>query len=138
MAEIFKSKRNKFLKVFVDDVNIHNLNWRDHLQHIQMVFQCLREVHLKLNPSKCYFGVHNISFLGHVVNVEGSYLDLKKIHDVENFLIPRTITNVRAFLGLIGYYYKFILRYAKIAEPLFGLTRRNVNLYEHRSTKGHL
>jgi len=57
MAKVFKDERNKFLKVFVDDVNIHSLNWRDHLQHKWMVFHCLKEVHLKLNPSKCCFGV---------------------------------------------------------------------------------
>jgi hypothetical protein len=124
MAEIFKNQINKFLKVFVDDVNIHSMNWRDYLQHIQMVFHCLREVHLKLNPSKCCFGVHNITFLGHVLSVEGSYLDLKKIVDVENFLVLRTVTNVRAFLGFISYYYKFIPRYAKIIESLFGLTKK--------------
>jgi hypothetical protein len=124
MAEVFKDWRNKFLKVFVDDVNIHNLNWKDHLQHIWMVFQHLREVYLKLNPSKCCFGVQNITFLGHVVNVEGFHLDPKKIVVVKTFPIPKTITNVRAFLGLIGYYHKFIFGYAKIVKPLFGLTKK--------------
>jgi hypothetical protein len=57
MAGVFKDQRNKFLKVFVDDVNIHSLNWRDHLQHKWMVLHCLREVHLKLNLSKYCFGV---------------------------------------------------------------------------------
>ncbi len=89
-----------------------------------MVFHCLREVHLKLNLSKCCFGVHNITFLGHVVSVEGFYFDFKKIADVENFLIPKMVINVRAFLGLISYYYKFIPRYAKIVESLFGLTKK--------------
>jgi hypothetical protein len=58
------------------------------------------------------------------VNVEGSYLNPKKITIVENFLTPKTITNDRAFLGLIGYYRKFILGYTKIAEPLFCLTKK--------------
>jgi hypothetical protein len=123
MAEIFKDWRNKSLKVFVDDVNIHNMNWRDHLQHIWTVFHHLKEVHLKLNPIKRCFGVQNITFLGHMVNVEGFHLDPKKIV-MEIFPVPKAITNVRAFLGLIGYYCKFILGYAKIVEPLFGLTTK--------------
>jgi len=119
--KFFENRRNKFLKRYV---NIHNLNWRDHLQHIWMVLHCLREIHLNLNPSKCCFGVQNSTFLGHVVSVEGSYPDPKKIVNVQNFPIPKTITNVRAFLGLIGYYCKFISKYAKIAGPLFGLTKK--------------
>jgi hypothetical protein len=70
------------------------------------------------------FGVQNITFLGHVVSVEGFHLDPQKIVVVKNFPVPKTITNVRAFLGFIGYYRKFILRYAKIVEPLFGLTKK--------------
>jgi hypothetical protein len=89
-----------------------------------MVFQCLKEVHLKLNPNKCYFGAQNITFLGHVVSVEGSYPNPKKINVVEKFPIPRTITNVRAFLGFIGHYPRFILENSKIAKPLFGLTKK--------------
>jgi hypothetical protein len=94
MVEVFKDWSNKFLKVFVDDVNIHSLNWKDHLQHIWMVLQCVKEVHLKLNPNKCCFKAQNITFLGHTMNVERSYLDPKKIADVESFPIPTTTTNV--------------------------------------------
>jgi len=108
MVEVFKDWNNKFLKVFVDNVNIHSLDWKEHLQHIQMVFQWLKKVNLKLNLNKYYFGTQNITFLRHVINVEGSYLDPKKIVNVESFLIPKTMTNVKAFLRLINYYCKFI------------------------------
>jgi len=101
IAKVFKNWNNKFLKVFVDDVNIHSLNRKDHLQHIWMVLQRLKEVHLKLNPNKCCFKAQNITFLGHVMNVERSYLDPKKITDVESFLVPTIITNVRFVLGFI-------------------------------------
>jgi hypothetical protein len=86
------------LKVFIDDVNIHSLNWKDHLQHIRMVLQHLKEVHLKFNPNKCCFKAQNIIFLGLVMSVERSYLDPKKIADVESFLIPTIVTNVRVVL----------------------------------------
>jgi hypothetical protein len=124
MAEVFKDWNNKLLKVFVDDVNIHSLNWKDHLQHIWMVLQRLKEVHLKLNPNKCCFKAQNITFMGHVMNVERLYLDPKKIADVESFLVPIIITNVRVVLGFTKSYRKFISGYTKIAKPLLGLTKK--------------
>jgi hypothetical protein len=64
-----------------------------------MVLQHLKEVHLKLNPNKCCFKAQNITFMGHVMSVERSYLDPKKIADVESFLVPTIITNVKVVLG---------------------------------------
>jgi len=69
---------NKFLKVFVDDLNVHNLNWEEHLKHLQYVFMRLREVNLKLNPNKCEFANSKLAFLGHDVNQEGTQPDKKK------------------------------------------------------------
>jgi len=66
-----------------------------------------------------------ITFMGHVVSVEGSHPNPKKIDAIENFLIPKFVTNVKAFLGLTGYYKKFILGYAKIIKPLFGFTKKD-------------
>jgi len=89
----------------------------------------LREVHLKFNSTKCCFGIQNITFLGHVVSVEGYHLDPKKIV-VKKFPIPKLVTNVKAFMGLTGYYRKFILGYAKIVKPLFGLIKDNKFLWK--------
>jgi len=89
------------------------------------VLQRLQDVHLKLNLSKCYFGTKSLTFLGHVVSVEGSYPNPKKVAIVEGFPIFKFVTNVRALLGLIGYYNKFILGCGKIAKPLFGLTKKD-------------
>jgi hypothetical protein len=97
MVKVFKDWNNQFLKVLVDDVNIHNMNWTNHLQHVWTVLQRLRKVHLKLNPNKCCFGVQTITFLGHLVSVKGSHLDLKKIDAMENFPIPKSVTNVKLF-----------------------------------------
>jgi hypothetical protein len=74
------------------------MNWINHLQHVRMVLQRLKEVHLKLKPNKSCFGVQSITFLGHVVNAEGSHFDPKKIAAMENFPIRKLVTNVRAFL----------------------------------------
>jgi len=124
MVNIFKEWINQFVKVFVDDVNIHSGTWNEHFCHIRLVLQKLKKVNLKLNPNKCCFGSKNITFLGHIVDCAGFQPEPKKIRIVQNFPKPNTATNVKAFLGLIGYYRRFIAGYAKIAEPLFTLTKK--------------
>ncbi len=86
----------------------------------------LREVHLKLNPSKCCFATESIIFVGHVVSREGTELDPGKIDAVLHFPEPKTITNVRSFLGLTRYYRKYIRGYSRMASPLFELTKKDV------------
>jgi len=126
MTEVFKDLGNSFLKIFVDDLNVHSEKWKDHLQHLGAVLSRLREVNLKLNPSKCCFAAGSIVFLGHVVSKEGTRPDPNKINAVRQFLVPITVTNVRSFLGLTGYYHKYIKGYSKMAGPLFELTKKDV------------
>jgi hypothetical protein len=126
MTEVFKDLGDTFLKVFVDDLNVHNEKWQDHLQHLGAMLSRLREVNLKLNPSKCCFDAGSIVFLGHVVNKEGTRLDPGKIDAVRRFPEPTTVTIVRSFLGLTGYYRKYIKGYSRIAGPLFELTKKDV------------
>jgi hypothetical protein len=108
MSEVFKDLGSKFLKVFVDDFNVHNESWEEHLQHLDVVFYKLREVNLKLNPNKCCFVAKNITFLGHVVNKEGTRPDPGKIEAILHFPQPKTVTNVRSFLGLTRYYQNYV------------------------------
>jgi len=127
MSEVFKDLGSTFLKVFVDDLNVHSGSWVEHLQHLDMVLCKLREVNLKLNPNKCCFAAKNIIFLGHVVNESGTRPNPGKIEAVLHFPQPRTVINVRSFLGLTGYYRKYIRSYARLAAPLFELTRKDVD-----------
>jgi hypothetical protein len=108
MLEVFKDLGSKFLKVFVDDLNVHSESWEEHLQHLDGVFYKLREVNLKLNPNKCCFAAKNITFLGHVVSKEGTKQDPSKIEAVLHFPQPKTVTNVRSFLGLTRYYRNYV------------------------------
>ncbi len=126
MTEIFKDLGDTFLKVFVDDLNVHSEMWQDHLQHLGAVLSRLREVNLKLNPSKCCFAAGSIVFLGHVVSKEGTRPDPSKIDAVRRFPEPTTVTSIRSFLGLTGYYCKYIKGYSRIAGPLFELTKKDV------------
>jgi hypothetical protein len=126
MSTIFKELGDKFLKIFVDDLNIHSENWEEHLQHLDVVFFKLREVNLKLNPIKCCFAAKNITFLGHVVSNEGAKPDPGKIDAVVHFPEPKTVTNIMPFLGLTGYYRNYVRGYSWLAAPLFELTKRDV------------
>jgi hypothetical protein len=120
MVDTFKEWTNQFVKVFIDNVNIHSGTWNEHLCHIQLVLQKLKNVNFELNYNKCCFGSKIITFffLGHIVDYAKSQLDYKKIATVQNFPTPNTTTNVKAFLGLTRYYRRFIVGYAKIVEPL--------------------
>jgi hypothetical protein len=112
MLEIFKELGNKFLKVFVDDLNVHSENWEEHLQRLDAMFLKLREVNLKLNPNKCCFVAKNITFLGRVVSNESTKLNLSKIDVVLHFSEPRMITNIMSFLGLTEYYRNCVQSYS--------------------------
>jgi len=97
MLTIFKELGDKFPKIFVDNLNIHNKNSEEHLEHLDAILFKLREVNLKLKPSKCCFVAKNITFLGHMVSNEGTKPDLGKIDAVLHFPKPKTITNIRSF-----------------------------------------
>jgi hypothetical protein len=126
MTEIFKDLGDSFLKIFVDDLKIHSVAWKDHLQHLGTVLSRLREVNMKLNPSKCCSAAGSIVFLGHVVSKEGTRPDPNKVDAVRKFPVPTTVTNVRSFLGLTRYYRKYIRGYSRMAGPLFELTKKDV------------
>ncbi len=126
MSTVFKGLGDGFLKIFVDDLNVHNKDWVEHLRHLDSVFFKLREVNLKLNPRKCCFVAKSITFLGHVVNHEGTKPDPGKIDAVIHFPVPKTVTDVRSFLGLTGYYRNYVRGYSQLAVPLFELTRKDV------------
>jgi len=126
MSLVFKELGGEFLKVFVDDLNVHSEVWEDHLRHLEAVLAKLREVNLKLNPGKCCFAARSIAFLGHGVSHEGTKPDPDKINVVVHFPVPKTVTNVRSFLGLTRYYRNYVQGYARLVAPLFELTKKEV------------
>ncbi len=125
MTTIFSEWLQQFLKVFVDDLNIHNVSWEAHLDHICMVLQHLQDVNLKFNPNKCMFSIKNIKFMGHVLEKVGTQPYLDKVKVVIEFLVPRTITNIWTFIGFIRYYWNYVRGYARLATLLFELTKKD-------------
>lgn len=106
-----------------DDILIYSSSWADHLRHVHAVLQLLREHQLFLKRSKCHFGEEKVANLGHVVSAAGVAMDDSKIKAVLDWLRPRMVRALRGFLGLVGYYRKFIKDFSSIAVPLTNLLK---------------
>ena len=104
--------------IYLDDVIIFSRTPEEHLQRLRLVLQKLRAAGLKLKPSKCEFFKDNISYLGHIVSKDGVETDPKKIQVIVDWPVPKTVYDVRSFLGFSNYYRKFMYRYSQIANPL--------------------
>jgi hypothetical protein len=89
------------------------------------VLQLLKEKQLFSKPSKCLFGVKEVEYLGHIVSYEGVKVNPNKIKAMMDWLIPKKLKNLRGFLGLIGYYRKFVRNYGRIAAPLMTLNKKD-------------
>jgi deoxyuridine 5'-triphosphate nucleotidohydrolase len=116
----------KFAMVYIDDINIFSETFEEHLEHLRLVFQRIREAGLKLNKAKCNFVRKELLFLGHVINKDGISPDPSTVQKIIDFPQPRTVKGLRSFLGLAGYYRKFVKGFSQIAAPLFKLLRNNI------------
>src|SRR6185312_10314444 len=110
--------------VFFDDILIFSKSWSEHLQHVRSVFLALRQHGLVLKRSKCSFGEQRVQYLGHVIANGVVAMDTDKISTVQTWPLPRSIKALRGFLGLTGYYRRFIHNYGVIASPLTALLKR--------------
>ena len=110
---------------FLDDIVIFSKTFEEHLEHLKLVLNRIRQYNLRLNRKKCKFLCEEIDYLGHKVNKQGIMPNTDKVRAVTEFPVPRKIKDVQSFLGLTGYYRPFIERYAFIAEPLTTLLRKN-------------
>lgn len=125
-TEILKPFLRKFVLVFFDDILVFSSSWAEHLQHVHMVFDVLREHKLALKRSKCSFGETFVSYLGHVIEADRVAMDYSKVAAVEACPRPRMVKALSGFLGLTGYYRKFVRGYRALAAPLTALLKREV------------
>jgi hypothetical protein len=115
-----------FLRRFVlVDILIYSSTWSEHLHHLRTVFTALSDHSLVLKRYKCSFGAASTSYLGHLISAEGVAMDVAKVQAVVDWLPPRSVRALREFLGLVGYYRKFIKSYGEIAAPLTALLKKN-------------
>lgn len=111
--------------MFFDDILVYSQSVQQHLHHLQITLQLLRDNQFFAKASKCLFGQTQISFLGHVVSAKGVAVDLEKIQSILDWPIPTNVKELRGFLGLTGYYRSFVQNYGVLARPLTDLTRKN-------------
>ena len=126
MNWVFQPYLDRFVIVFIDDILVYSGSLEEHSEHLRIVLQILRERQLYAKLSKCQFWLDRVTFLGHVISVEGVSVDPQKIEVVVNWKPPKNVSEVRSFLGLAGYYRKFVEGFSKIAAPLTKLTRKDV------------
>ncbi|WVZ63579.1 hypothetical protein U9M48_013202 [Paspalum notatum var. saurae] len=125
MNSVFMNELDKFVVVFIDDILIYSKSEKEHEEHLKIVLTRLREHKLYAKFSKCAFWLKEVSFLGHILSEKGVAVDPSKVKDVLNWKQPETVTEIRSFLGLAGYYRRFIKDFSKTAKPMTSLTKKN-------------
>jgi hypothetical protein len=116
---------DKFIVVFIDDILVYSKSKKEHEGHLRSVLQRLRGHQLHAKYSKCEFWLGEEPFLGHMIYLEGISVDPSKVCYVLDWKPPRTGHQVRSFLGLAGYYWRFILNFFKIAKPITDLLKKD-------------
>ena len=114
MNRVFRPYLDQFVVVFIDDILVYSKDAQEHEHHLRIVLQTLRENQLFTKLSKCDFWLKEVSFLGHIVSAEGIRVDPVKIEAIVNWKPPRNVTEVRSFLGLAGYYRRFVQDFSVI------------------------
>lgn len=129
MNEICREFLRKCVLVFFDDILIYSKSMEEHIEHLTKVFEKLKQHQLKLKMSKCSFGVAQVEYLGHVVSKEGVDVDPNKIKCISQWEKPKTIKGLGGFLGLAGYYRKFVKIFGIIAKPLTNMLKKYAFLW---------
>ena len=123
MNDVFRDYINKFVCCYLDDILIYSNSWKEHVAHIELVLQRLREEKLYAKLSKCEFGVQEVEYLGFVLRAGRIAMNPNKTRAIEVWETPKSKKELQSFLGLVNYYRRFIKDCSKIAKPLTNLTK---------------
>jgi hypothetical protein len=124
MSSVFMPELDKFVVVFIDDILVYFKNEDEHTEHLHIVLQRLRDHCLYAKLSKCDFWLREIKFLGHTISQDGISVDPEKVQEVMNWKPPTTVRHIQSFLGLAGYYRRFILDFSRITKPMTELLKK--------------
>ncbi|GKA54521.1 putative reverse transcriptase domain-containing protein [Tanacetum coccineum] len=127
MNRVCKPYLDKFVIVFIDDILIYSKETsKKHAEHLKLILELLKKEQLYAKFSKCEFWIPKVQFLGHVIDSQGIHVDPAKIESVKDWASPKSATEIRQFLGLAGYYRRFIEGFSKIAKPMTKLTQKKI------------
>jgi len=133
MNRVFSPFLDKFIVIFIDDILIYSKNEEEHAKHLRIVLQTLWPEKLYVKLSKCEFWLKNVTFLGHVVSGESITVDPRKVQAVKDWPTSKSVTEIRSFLALAGYYQRFVQDFSRIAGPMTKLPRREGSTYGQQS-----
>ena len=125
MNDLFRPYLRKFVLVFFDDILIYSPDKETHLKHLETVLQLLHIHQFYANLKKCSFGSIRIAYLCHIISAEGVSADPEKVEAMLSWPLPKSVTELRGFLGLTGYYRRFAKNYGQIARPLTDQLRKS-------------
>nr|GEV92298.1 putative reverse transcriptase domain-containing protein [Tanacetum cinerariifolium] len=128
MNRIFHEYLDKFVIVFIDEILVYSKTKEEHEEHLRIVLGTLRQKKLYVKFSKCEFWLGQVAFLGHIVSADGITMDPVKVEAITKWPRPKTVTEIRSFLGLAGYYRRFMEGFSRLALPLKKLRRKGENL----------
>ena len=126
MHKVFQPYLDQFVVVFIDDILIYSQSEEEHEDHLQIVLQALRDHQLYAKFSKCEFWLTKVKFLGHEVLASSVSVDPEKVEVVMSWERQKSVFEIRSFLGLVGYYMRFIKDFSWLATPMTRLTRKGV------------
>ena len=118
MNSVLNKYLDKFVLVFIDDILVYSKNEEEHREHLRIVLQTLKENKLYAKFSKCEFYKDKIQSLGHIISEKGLAVDPKKIKAIKEWPVPTYVSVVRSFMGISGYYYRFVERFSAIAHHI--------------------
>ena len=124
---VFQPYLDKFVIVFIDDILVYSRTKDEHVEHLRITLQTLRDKKLYAKLSKCEFWIDQVIFLGHVISKQGIQVDPKKIETVLKWQALTNVPEVRSFLGLAGYYRRFVKGFSIIARPLTNLLKKGIS-----------
>jgi hypothetical protein len=123
---LFGDLKHKFVYNFLDDLVVYSSSYTEHLEHLKEIFVRLEKAGFTLNHDKLHLAQEEISFLGHSVSAQGIKVLGERVEAIRDFPPPKNLKALRRFLGMVGFYARFIDRFSQVAEPLHWLKRKNV------------
>ncbi|WVZ62796.1 hypothetical protein U9M48_012498 [Paspalum notatum var. saurae] len=136
MNKVFMEYLDKFVVVFIDNILIYSKTEKEHEEHLRLVLPKLREHKLFAKLSKCEFWIDQVPFLGHIVSKGGIMVDPSKVSSVMDWKVPENVKEVRGFLGLAGYYRRFIEGFFIVAKPMTSLLEKNAEYIWNKDRQG--